>query len=157
MTTAVNPLEILVFRIPEIAVLDHRGKPKKRALSYYLTLVRAVSGLTWYSTMNGENRPLVTDEPVQLRNSRLKFKTSGKLPIISEESVEYTSHYQSALRKITTCNRLDLETLGSRLLMPKNLPGHWYSSSTFISCSSGFLHSTVIEEDSTPDGKLSEF
>jgi hypothetical protein len=25
----------------------------------------------------------------------------------------------------TTCNRLDLQTLGSQPIMPKTLPGHW--------------------------------
>ena len=40
--------------------------------------------------MIGENRQLVTDEPVELRNNRLKFKTGGKLPIILEEFLEYT-------------------------------------------------------------------
>jgi hypothetical protein len=28
-------------------------------------------------------------------------------------------------RKITTCDRLDLETLGFWLIMPKDFPGHW--------------------------------
>ena len=43
--------------------------------------------------MNGENQPLVTDELVDLRIHRLKFKTSGKLPISLKESMEYyTSH-----------------------------------------------------------------
>jgi hypothetical protein len=32
--------------------------------------------------MTGENRQLVTDEPVE-------FKTAGKLPIVLEEFVEY--------------------------------------------------------------------
>ena len=35
--------------------------------------------------MSGENRRLVADEPVE-------FKTSGNLPIILEESKEYTSN-----------------------------------------------------------------
>ena len=26
---------------------------------------------------------------------------------------------------MSTCNRLDLGTLGSQPVMPKNLPGHW--------------------------------
>ena len=26
---------------------------------------------------------------------------------------------------MSTCNRLDLETLGSQLVVPKNLPNHW--------------------------------
>ena len=29
------------------------------------------------------------------------------------------------IQTITTCNHLDLETLGWWLLVPKNLPGHW--------------------------------
>jgi hypothetical protein len=40
--------------------------------------------------MIGENRQLVTNEPVELRNNRLKFKIAGKLPIILEEFIEYT-------------------------------------------------------------------
>jgi hypothetical protein len=27
-------------------------------------------------------------------------------------------------RKMSICSQMDLETLGSRLIMPKNLPGH---------------------------------
>ena len=42
------------------------------------------------SSMIGENRQLVTDEPVDLKNNRLKFKTAGKLPVILEEFIEYT-------------------------------------------------------------------
>ena len=30
---------------------------------------------------------------------------------------------------ITTCNLLDLETLGSRPIVPKNLPGRWLARS----------------------------
>ena len=29
---------------------------------------------------------------------------------------------------MSTCNRLDLQTLGSYLVMPKNLPNHWLRS-----------------------------
>ena len=32
--------------------------------------------------MNGENQPLITDEPDEFENIQLKFKTSWKLPII---------------------------------------------------------------------------
>ena len=28
-------------------------------------------------------------------------------------------------RRMSTCNRLDLQTLGSQPVMPKNLPDHW--------------------------------
>ena len=30
---------------------------------------------------------------LSLRNNRLKFKTAGKLPIILEESIEYTTRF----------------------------------------------------------------
>ena len=43
-------------------------------------------------TMNGENHVLVTSEPVELRNNWLRFKTSGYLPIILEEFIEYASN-----------------------------------------------------------------
>ena len=40
--------------------------------------------------MNGKNRQLVTDEPVEFRNNQLKIKTAGKLPILLEKSIEYS-------------------------------------------------------------------
>ena len=44
-----------------------------------------------YLAMIGENRQSVTNEPVEFaKNNRWKFKTAGKLPIILEESLEYT-------------------------------------------------------------------
>jgi hypothetical protein len=39
--------------------------------------------------MIGENRQLITNEPVESRNNRLKFKAAGKLPIILDEFIEY--------------------------------------------------------------------
>ena len=39
--------------------------------------------------MIGENRQLVRDKPVELRNNRLQFQTTGKFPIILEEFIEY--------------------------------------------------------------------
>jgi hypothetical protein len=42
--------------------------------------------------MNGENQSLVTVEPVEFENNWLKFKTSGALSIMSEESVESISN-----------------------------------------------------------------
>ena len=44
-----------------------------------------------FHAMIGENRQLVTNKPrLSLKNNRLKFKTAGNLPIISEEIIEYT-------------------------------------------------------------------
>jgi hypothetical protein len=70
--------------------------------------------------MIGENqRELVPDEPVKFEKYppvRLKFiKTSGELPITSEEFMEYTSN------SYTT--GLDLQTLGeSQPIVPQTFP-----------------------------------
>ena len=45
--------------------------------------------------------------------NRLKFKTAGKLPIILEDSLEYTPILKKENWRMSTCNRLDLQTLGS--------------------------------------------
>jgi hypothetical protein len=64
---------------------------------------------------------------LRLRNDQSKFETSGKLPFILEESMEYTSNFFLRLKKtwkVSTCNRLHLEALGFWQIMPKILPGH---------------------------------
>ena len=59
---------------------------------------------------------------LSLRNNRLKFKTSGELPIVLEEYVEeYTLNEWKQHRKMSTCNRLDLESLGSWPTLPNRL------------------------------------
>ena len=67
--------------------------------------------------MIGENRQLVEDEPVEVHNCR-----------------KITDHFRGIyrtypnlikeIRKMWTCNRLDLQALGSQPIMPKNLPDH---------------------------------
>ena len=48
----------------------------------------------------------------------------NELPIILEESTEeYTSNEWKQNQKMSTCNRLDLESLGSWPTMPKNFLG----------------------------------
>ena len=56
-------------------------------------------------------------------NNRLKLETSTNLPIILEESIEeYTFNKWKQNRMMSTCNQLDLESLGSWHTMPKNFP-----------------------------------
>ena len=50
---------------------------------------------------------------LSLRNNQLKWETSGGLPITLEESREYASNELKQHRKMSTCKRLDLESLGS--------------------------------------------
>ena len=75
--------------------------------------------------INGNNRPLVTDERVELE----------KQPFEAQYFRRITLHYRRIYRihpiqqrkperRITTCNRLDLETLGVWPIMPKNLSDH---------------------------------
>ena len=40
--------------------------------------------------MIGENRQLVTNEPVEFEKKRLKFRMAERLPIFLEEVIEYT-------------------------------------------------------------------
>ena len=61
---------------------------------------------------------------LSLRNNRLKFKNSGELPITLEEFIKYSPFFIKENRRMSTCNRLDLQTLGSQPVMPKNLPDH---------------------------------
>ena len=50
-------------------------------------------------------------------NNRLKLETSGGLPITLEEYMEYTLNEWKQNRKMSTCNRLDLESFGSWLTL----------------------------------------
>ena len=72
----------------------------------------------------GENRWLVTDEPVEFEKEPVEVGNFRRVPIILEESMEeYTTNEWKQNRKMSTWNQLDLESLGSWLTMPKNFPG----------------------------------
>jgi len=62
---------------------------------------------------------------LSLRNNRLTFKTLGKLSIILEEFIDYTPLLIRENWRMSTCNRLDLQTLGSQPIMSKKFPDHW--------------------------------
>jgi hypothetical protein len=64
--------------------------------------------------MIGENRQLVTDEPVEVQDCRKitdRFRGIHRIYLNLEKEN----------RRMSTCNRLDLQTLGSRPIMLKNL------------------------------------
>ena len=70
---------------------------------------------------------------LSLRNNQLKLETSGELPNILEESIEEnTSNEWKQNRKMSTCNRLDLESLGSWPIVPKNFLGSILNRSTYL-------------------------
>ena len=76
--------------------------------------------------MIGENRQLDTDEPVEFEKKPVE---------VHQDCRKITDHFRGIYRiypnlikenrRMSTCNRLDLQTLGSQLVMPKNLPDHW--------------------------------
>ena len=74
----------------------------------------------WWWSMSGKNRRLVADEPVEV-----------------QDFSKFTDHFGGIYRiylkwikqkwKMSTCNRLDLESLGSwPTLYVQKLPGHWW-------------------------------
>jgi hypothetical protein len=74
----------------------------------------------WFQSMIGENRQLGTDEPVEIQDCRK----------ITDHFREIYRIYPTLINKIqrmSTCDRLDLQTLGSQpISMPKTLPTHWF-------------------------------
>ena len=77
---------------------------------------REVLILNWL--MFGKNRQLVTDEQVQFE----------KQPVEVRDFRRIIDHFRGFYRikqnwKMSTCNRLDLKSLGSSPKMPKNYPG----------------------------------
>ena len=59
---------------------------------------------------------------LSLTNNQLKFKSSGKVPIVLEEYVWNIPQIDKD--EPEACSRLDLETLGTSKIRPKKLPGH---------------------------------
>ena len=74
--------------------------------------------------MIGENRQLVTDQPVEFEKQPVEVQDDRKITdyfrgiyIIYPNSVKEN-------RRMSTCNRLELQTLGFQPIMPKNLHDH---------------------------------
>ena len=96
---------------------------------YYCVQLRYIH-LTWTTlSMSRENKPLVTNEPVEFDNqNQLEFQTLRKLLIEFEESLEYTS-----IKSLDGCifqrsqhvNSCTWKHVEFDRFVPKNLPGHW--------------------------------
>ena len=82
---------------------------------------------------------------LSLRNNRLKLETSGELPIILEESIaEYTpTEWKQNWKIMSTCNWLDLESLGSWPTMPKNFLGTAWDD-VFLTWQSEYLWNNIL-------------
>ena len=80
-----------------------------------------------------ENRQLVTTEPVEVQECR---KITDHLIGIYRIYPNLIKEY----RRMSACNRFDLQTLGSQSVMPKNLPDHCTNSSGEVEVKEGWIH-----------------
>ena len=73
-------------------------------------------------------------EPAVSYNEPVEFE---KYPVEVQGCRKITDHFRGICRiypnlvkenrRVSTCNRLDLQTQGSQPVMPENLPDHWYT------------------------------
>ena len=70
-------------------------------------------------SMIGENQQLVTDEPVEFEKILVEVQDCIQLLISVDEFCIYP-HLNQKFRRMSTCNRLDLQALGTQTVMPKN-------------------------------------
>ena len=75
--------------------------------------------------MIGENRRLVTDEPVEFEKQPVEAQDYRKIDDHFRGSYRIYPNLIKENRRMSTCNRLDLQTLGFQPIMSKNLPDHW--------------------------------
>ena len=75
--------------------------------------------------MIGENRQLVTNEPVEVGDFKKITDHFRGIHRIYPNSVKEN-------RRMSACNRLDLQTLGSQLVMPKNLADHCMALKVYV-------------------------
>ena len=74
--------------------------------------------------MIGENRQLVADEPVEFVKQRVEVQNCRKITNHSKGIYRTYPNLIKENRRMSTCYRLDLQTLGSQPVMPNNLPDH---------------------------------
>ena len=79
--------------------------------------------------MVGENQQLVTDEPVESEKQPFETQDCRKITNYFRGICEIHPNLMKEIRRMSTCNRWDLQTLGSQPVMPKNLPNQ--SSGSF--------------------------
>ena len=71
-----------------------------------------------------ENQQLVTDEPVEFEKQQVEVQDCKTITDRFKRIYRIYPNFIKENRRMSTCNRLDLETLESQPIMPKNLPHH---------------------------------
>ena len=77
-----------------------------------------LSARVWSGPMIEENRQLVTNEPVEVKVCRKINKHFRRIHGIYPHLIKEN-------RRMSTCNWVNLQRVGSQLVMPKNVPDHW--------------------------------
>ena len=77
------------------------------------------------SSMIGDHRQLVTNEPVEFENILVEVQDCKKITDHFRRIYRRYPNFTKENRRMSTCNQLDLQTLGSQPAMPENLPDHW--------------------------------
>ena len=73
----------------------------------------------------GKNWQWVTIEPVEFEKWSVEVQDCMKITNYFRGIYEIYPNLMKENRRMSTCNRLDLQTLGSQPFMLKNLPNHW--------------------------------
>ena len=76
--------------------------------------------------MIGENWQLVTEEPVEFEKSPVQVQDWRRITDRFRGVCRIDPNLVKGNRRMSTCNRLDLQTLESPPVMPKSLPDHWF-------------------------------
>ena len=87
--------------------------------------------------MIGENRQLVTDEPVEFDEKPVEVQDGKKIAGHYRGICRICPNLMKENRRMSTCNRLDLQTLGSQPVVPKNLSDHCRGSTHQLPRSGG--------------------
>ena len=99
-------------------------------------------------TMIRENRQLVTDEPVefetQTQTQPVEVQDCRKIADHLRGIYRILSNLIKENRRMSTYNRLDLQTLGSQPTMPKNLPDHCLGLGTWNPVRSGKIPTFIF-------------
>ena len=92
--------------------------------------------------MIGENRQLVTNEPIEFEEKPLEVQDCRKITDHFWGIYEIYPNLTKENQRMSTCNRLDLQTLESQPITPKILPNHWKGKWHYHACDTKY-HKTV--------------
>ena len=79
-----------------------------------------------FLAMIGENRQLVTDELVEFEKQLVEVEDGRKITDRFRRIYRIYPNLMEENRRMSTCSRLDLQTLGSQPVTSRNLPEYCF-------------------------------